>query len=110
MQADRQFSALVPDMIEAHRELHILITGEVKRVRFRLFTRDLALKHGLTGWVRNRRNSVEIKAQGEIQSLRKFLEEVASGPPSARVRSVETDWDRPSDEARQFRIRWFYLF
>lgn len=100
----------VPDKEGARHELHIVITGQVKRIGFRLFTRDLALQHRVTGWVRNRRAAVEIKAQGEIEDLKSFLTDVADGPPSAQIDSVETNWAPALTRQQRFRIRWFYLF
>jgi acylphosphatase len=67
------------------------ITGGVQGVGFRYSTRRVANQLGVTGWVRNRPDgSVEVWAQGDHASLADFQRFLETGPPGARVRSVET--------------------
>lgn len=87
--------------------LHLLITGRVKRVRFRLFVKRQAESLGLVGWVRNRRNNrVEVLAEGPRSSLDRLHGAVKQGPPEAEVQSVDARWSEPRGKLRRFRIRW----
>jgi acylphosphatase len=88
--------------------VRMLIHGKVQRVRFRLFIKRQADRHGLTGWVRNRRdNRVEVLAQGPRPDLDLFCQAVRKGPPNADVDQIETQWTEAPARLRGFRIRWF---
>ena len=52
------------------------VTGHVQGVGFRPFVYRLALRHGLTGWVRNTIGEVEILIQGEKPALETFTAEI----------------------------------
>ena len=70
--------------------LHASIRGRVHGVFFRANAVREAAKLGLMGWVRNLNDgSVEVLAEGEKSGLEKFLEWLHSGPPAAKVDSVE---------------------
>lgn len=66
-----------------------LVRGRVQGVRFRIATRDEALRLGLRGHARNLADgSVEVLAAGEevaIAALQRWLQH---GPPLARVDEV----------------------
>ncbi|KAK4201264.1 Acylphosphatase-like domain-containing protein [Triangularia verruculosa] len=80
--------------------------GMVQGVGFRYFTRGRAAEHNLTGWVRNTdNNKVEGEAQGEEDSLTKFLKEVDKGPRGSKVVKLDRE-DRDVVEGEQgFEIR-----
>jgi acylphosphatase len=60
--------------------------GTVQGVGFRDFTNKRATQYGLTGWVRNTpNNKVEGEAQGDPETLKKFLKDVDNGPRYAKV-------------------------
>ena len=51
-----------------NNRVHVIVTGKVQGVFFRAFTRDEAVRLGLSGWVRNRPNgSVEAIVEGFSQ-------------------------------------------
>jgi acylphosphatase len=70
--------------------LHLVIRGRVQGVGFRYALREEAVRLGLAGWVRNRRDgSVEAVVQGrapEVEAMRRWAEH---GPPSAQVDAVQ---------------------
>jgi acylphosphatase len=69
--------------------VRVEVSGEVQGVGFRWFTREVARRHGLAGWVRNREDgSVEIAASGTAESIERFLEEVRRGPSGAYVEEL----------------------
>jgi hydrogenase maturation protein HypF len=55
-----------------HTARHILVQGLVQGVGFRPFIYRLALKHHLSGWVRNCLGQVEIHAQGAADDIAAF--------------------------------------
>lgn len=69
--------------------VRIEITGQVQGVGFRYAMRAEARRHGVSGWVRNRRDgSVEALLQGEADAVRALVDWARQGPPGARVSQV----------------------
>jgi acylphosphatase len=65
---------------------HIVVRGRVQGVGYRAFVEHEALKHGLEGWVRNRRDgSVEALFSGDAEIVQTMIEACRRGPFSARV-------------------------
>ena len=65
------------------------VTGVVQGVGFRPFVHRLAIRHGLSGWVRNLAGTVEIHVEGDDDSLEAFEAALAAeAPPVARIASV----------------------
>ncbi|MDD5632891.1 MAG: carbamoyltransferase HypF, partial [Methylococcales bacterium] len=63
----------------------ITITGRVQGVGFRPFVSRLAHHLNLSGWVRNQAGQVEIWAQGGIEELELFEQQlIANAPPLAK--------------------------
>lgn len=59
---------------------YIIVDGRVQGVGFRFFCTMTARRYDLTGWVRNMENGmVEMEVQGEIDSIKKFLEIIKNG-------------------------------
>jgi hydrogenase maturation protein HypF len=68
---------------------HIEITGIVQGVGFRPFVYNLAVDHGLCGWVRNTSGCVEIEVEGATDAVDSFVEKLtAKAPPLARIETV----------------------
>jgi acylphosphatase len=77
-------------MSEKIRTVHLRIEGRVQGVGYRAFVERQALRHGLSGWVRNRRDgSVEAVLQGIPGTVETMIELCRSGPAAARVDRVE---------------------
>jgi acylphosphatase len=75
-----------------HR-LHIRVVGSVQGVGFRHYVVREARTLALAGVVRNLPDgSVEIDTEGDHATLERLVESVRRGPPSSRVREVETRW------------------
>jgi acylphosphatase len=73
--------------------VHIVVHGSVQGVFFRASTQSQATEHSLTGWVRNLPDgTVEIHAEGEKESLDRFIEWCRQGPPAANVQRLDLDW------------------
>ena len=70
--------------------IHLLISGKVQGVFFRVSAKKAADEMHISGWVRNTRNSdVEIMATGSTEDLSRFLEWCQTGPPQANVLGVK---------------------
>ncbi len=84
---------------------HILVDGIVQGVGFRWFALNLANKHGLVGWVRNRwRGDVEIFVEGDRQVIENFIQVIREGPKYGRVDSVDIRWKTASGKYKIFNI------
>lgn len=81
------------------------ITGRVQGVWFRAWTRDEALRLGLSGWVRNEPDgSVRALFAGPRQHVEAMLARCREGPPMARVEAVQTTPAHPETAPADFRI------
>jgi len=70
----------------------ILIRGIVQGVGFRPFIYRVAHQHGISGWVINDTDGVEIHAEGPQRALDAFLAELrASPPPAAEIDSFQIE-------------------
>ena len=67
----------------------VKLTGVVQGVGFRPFVYNLALEHGLHGWVRNTSAGVEIEIEGATPAVRAFVNGLtAKAPPLACIESI----------------------
>lgn len=70
---------------------HVEVLGQVHGVGYREFTRTIAQRLGLAGWVRNRDDGcVEVAASGNASSIEALLAAVRRGPAGGRVQEVRT--------------------
>ena len=83
----------------------ILVEGVVQGVGFRPFVYRLAEIHRLGGTVRNGQHGVLIDAEGERESISRFLMELEAGAPSsARLGRITATWGMPHQGVQTFRI------
>jgi acylphosphatase len=69
---------------------HVTVHGRVQGVGYRAWTERRALSHGLTGWVRNRRDgSVEAVFIGDEDAIAAMVEACRGGPTGAFVDKVD---------------------
>ena len=65
---------------------HMMARGRVQGVGYRAFVEHEALKRGIEGWVRNRRDgSVEAVFAGPRETVDAMIEACRQGPFAARV-------------------------
>ena len=81
------------------RSAHVVITGRVQGVGFRMWVEGEAVSRGLSGWVRNRREgAVEAVFAGEDKAVADMLETCWDGPDMALVSNVVvSEWDESVD-------------
>ena len=84
----------------------LMISGRVQGVGFRYFTRDVATREGLTGWVCNLADGrVQAYLEGEAEAVTRVERLLRQGPGSGHVRDV-TASDEPAGGAYStFEIR-----
>ncbi len=88
------------------KRLHVFFSGRVQGVFFRAFTREVALRHGVKGWVRNLPDGrVEAVLEGPRDAVYAVLEACKEGPPMARVEGVEIVEEVCQQEFDGFEIR-----
>lgn len=86
------------------RAVRVRIKGLVHGVSFRASMTRIAAELGVRGWVRNNPDgSVEAFLEGDDGDVKKVLDWARTGPPRARVDSVEVETEAPRNH-RDFRI------
>jgi acylphosphatase len=69
---------------------HMIVHGRVQGVGYRAFVEHEALRRGLQGWVRNRRDgSVEALFAGPREVVDAMIAACRRGPSSARVDALD---------------------
>jgi len=63
------------------RRAKAFITGIVQGVGFRPFVYNLALRHGLSGYVLNTTMGVDLEVEGKDTALESFFKEISQNPP-----------------------------
>ncbi len=85
---------------------YLLISGQVQGVCFRHYTRQTALKNGVSGWVRNLPDGrVEALFEGDEQAVNTTVDWCRSGPEWARVDRVEIEDRAVTGKFTNFTIR-----
>jgi acylphosphatase len=86
---------------------HVIVMGRVQGVFFRYETRDVALRHNVAGWVKNRRDGdVEAVFEGDEDDVRIVIDWCKKGPPMARVEDVKLEWEEYGGEFQGFDIKY----
>ncbi len=87
------------------KQIHIRVHGRVQGVFFRASAQREAKRLGLTGWVRNRKDTtVELVAEGEETGIKDLIAWAQTGPSAARVDKVDVRWRSFVGDFFDFRI------
>ncbi len=87
------------------KQIQIRIQGRVQGVFFRASAQREAKRLGLTGWVRNLKDStVELVAEGEEAGIKDLIAWAQKGPSAARVENIDVRWRSFVGEFFDFRI------
>ncbi len=71
------------------RIAHLVISGRVQGVSYRVWMQSEALARGVTGWTRNRANgNVEAVLAGAPEAVQSLCEICRSGPPMSHVDKI----------------------
>ncbi len=91
--------------MEEKIKAHVVISGRVQGVFFRMETREAAERIGVSGWVKNNYDgTVEAEFAGEKQDVVTMIEWCRKGPPLAEVTNIETKWKAYEGEFSGFNI------
>lgn len=79
-------------------------TGKVQAVSYRAFCADEAMRLHIEGFARNLPDgrTVEVVAEADEPTLRRFVGRLREGPPLAHVEDVEFRWEAPTGEFKGF--------
>lgn len=87
--------------------VHVYVSGKVQGVYFRQNTKEVAIMHNVTGWVRNLPDSrVEAVFEGDEMSVNKVIEWCHVGPPKAKVDDVSVKFEKYAGEFAGFEVNY----
>ena len=90
-----------------NKQVHVIVEGRVQGVFFRAYTRDEAVKLGLSGWVRNRTDgSVEVLIEGEKTAVEKMEQWLHEGSPHSLVKMIHITEEPPAGSTAAFEIHY----
>ena len=93
-------------MAKLKARAHVLVSGRVQGVFFRVETRYEATKRNVWGWVRNiHDNRVEAIFEGQKEAVEKMIAFCRKGPTGAKVKDVTVQWQTYIGDFRDFKIR-----
>jgi acylphosphatase len=88
------------------KRAHMIVTGVVQGVGFRMYAQRQARSLGLHGYVRNLPSGqVEIVAEGDDVAVGRLIAWARVGPPSAQVDDVRVQYAELTGESAGFDIR-----
>jgi len=83
-----------------------VISGRVQGVGFRWFTKDVASREGVTGYVRNLPDGrVEALVEGDTDAVTRVERLLRQGPPGARVQTVNVMTEEAGGAYHDFSIQ-----
>lgn len=86
---------------------HVVISGRVQGVFFRMETLEEARKTGVSGWVKNKQDgTVEAVFEGEKALVDSVIQWCRQGPPVSRVDNVDIEWEPYTGKFTDFSIRY----
>ena len=91
-------------MSAARREIvHVVVRGRVQGVGYRAFVEDEAVRLGIDGWVRNRRDGASVEAlfAGSEHAVRAMVERCREGPMGARIDDIVQREGTPQELAQR---------
>ena len=85
----------------------VIIEGRVQGVFFRHRTQEMALRLGVKGWVKNRRDgSVEAVFEGDQEGVNQIIQWCHRGPSEAGVTKIHSTWENYSGEFEDFSVTY----
>lgn len=89
------------------KRAHVFVAGRVQGVFFRAEAQRAAGRLQLAGWVRNLPDGrVETVFEGEDRNVKAMIDWCYSGPPAARIDSVEVIEEPYTGSLQGFRITY----
>lgn len=89
------------------KQVHLSIYGRVHGVGYRYFSQMKAIQYGIKGWVRNCDDgSVEMIAEGTMDMLKEFIEDIKKGNPFSTVDNVIVTENTNTEGFHSFKIKY----
>ena len=86
---------------------HVIISGRVQGVFFRMKTKETADRLGISGWVKNRADgTVEALFEGEKERIDHMLVWCRKGPPLSKVTDVALTYETYTGGFSSFNITY----
>lgn len=87
------------------KKIHLLISGKVQGVFYRVKAKGKAEELKLTGWIKNNPDGkVEILAEGKESNLKELIKWCYDGSRNAVVEDIKVDWREGEGKFDQFEI------
>jgi acylphosphatase len=88
------------------KRFHLIISGRVQGVSYRMSAWEKARQLGLSGWVRNLNDGrVEMIIEGDTSLLEQMTDWAGQGPRFASVTNVDVSEEKVSGDLEDFEIR-----
>jgi acylphosphatase len=92
-------------IILMQKRVHLIVSGAVQGVGYRMFIERKAKELTLDGWVRNRIDgTVEIDAQGPEKAIDELLHQAKRGPSRSMVTSIRQEEREPDGSLDHFSV------
>ena len=89
------------------KRLELIISGKVQGIFFRKFIKEKADLLNLRGFVQNEPNgTLKAIAEGEENKLKELVIYAKTGPKLAQITDLKTSWSNPTNEFKQFDIKY----
>lgn len=86
-------------------EAHVLISGNVQGVFFRIWAKNNAKKLGIVGWIKNTTDGrVEALLQGDKEKVEEMIAIFREGSPTSKVDNVDIQMESVKEEIKDFQI------
>ncbi|MBW2251232.1 MAG: acylphosphatase [Deltaproteobacteria bacterium] len=93
--------------MEKNVRAHVIISGRVQGVFFRMETLKAAQLYGVSGWVKNKADgTVEALFEGDKNSVDSILKWCRKGSPPAKVENAVVNWEDYTGEFDEFKITY----
>lgn len=93
--------------MEDNARAHVIISGRVQGVFFRMETQRAAERIGVCGWVRNLPSGdVEAVFEGPRDRVEEAVQWCHQGSPASHVSHVQVQWDDFSGEFSRFNVTY----
>jgi acylphosphatase len=87
------------------RRVHLIVSGLVQGVGYRMFIDRTAKELKVCGWVRNLTDgSVEIDAQGTEQAIEELFRQAKKGPSRSNVTKIRIEEKEPDSNLDRFKV------
>jgi len=89
------------------QEARVIVSGRVQGVYFRASTRDVAIRYGIRGYVRNLPGrQVEAVLQGDQAAVENVIAFLREGPQGAVVTDIAVEWRDATASHEGFHVRY----